>query len=148
MGDARGELTTWFEVRNEPSRKLRLIHRLSKHGQAVRDILPSGRDKSLVSLGGDGTARLDYMTNERHLLSLAADEPLDIIGYAPRGNALIALDRRQQLIVWRIDCPHPEVDWGSLFGKVHYEGYDEPAYKWQTTGDEPSSAWCQSSLAR
>ena len=137
VGDARGELTTWFEVRNELSRKLRPIHRLSKHGQAVRDILASSRDKSLVSLGRDGKARLDYMTNERHLLTLAADEPLELIGYAPRGNALIALDRRQQLIVWRIDCPHPDADWRSLFGQVHYEGYAQPAYKWQTTGDEP-----------
>ena len=39
--------------------------------QAVRTILPSGRDKSLVSLGGDGARALDYMTSERQLLHLA-----------------------------------------------------------------------------
>ncbi len=137
VGDAQGELTTWFEIRNESSRKLRQSRSLSKHEEAVCDIVPSGRDKSLASLGRDGTVRLDYVTSGSHLLTLAGDEPLAAIGYAPRGNAMIGFDRGKKLVVWQIDCPHPEVSWGTLFGKVHYEGYGEPAYKWQTTGDEP-----------
>ena len=36
VGDSKGEITTWFEIRNENSRKLRLIHRLSKHDKAVK----------------------------------------------------------------------------------------------------------------
>ncbi len=137
VGDAKGEITTWFEIRNATARKLRLIHRLSKHDQTVIDILPSIRDKSLISLGGEGSVNLDYATSERHLLSLADSGPLSKIGYAPRGNALIGLDKQNHLLVWKIDCPHPEISMGTLFGKVHYEGYSEPAYKWQTTGDEP-----------
>jgi phosphate transport system permease protein len=137
VGDAEGEVTTWFEIRNEDSRKLRKIHQLSQHGQAVRDLLPSGRDKSLVSLGGDGGAALDYMTSERQLLRVAGQRTLKTVGYSPRGNALIGLDDEGRLSVWKIDCPHPEVSWRTLFGKVHYEGYAAPEYKWQTTGDEP-----------
>jgi phosphate transport system permease protein len=114
-----------------------LIHRLSKHGQPVRALLPSGRDKSLLSQGGDGIAALDHMTSENRLLRLAGERPLRMIGYAPRGNALIGLDGDDRLSVWKIDCPHPEVSWRTLFGKVHYEGYAAPEYKWQTTGDEP-----------
>ena len=30
--------------------------------------------------------------------------------------------------------PHPEVSWRTLFGKVWYEGYDHPAYVWQSSG--------------
>ena len=30
--------------------------------------------------------------------------------------------------------PHPEVSLGTLFGKVWYEGYDRPAYVWQSSG--------------
>ena len=41
-----------------------------------------------------------------------------------------------RLTAWRILCPHPEVSWQTLFGKVHYEGYDEPDYVWQTTGGD------------
>jgi phosphate transport system permease protein len=137
VGDSYGEVTTWFEIRNENSRKLRLVHTLSKHDKAVNDILPSSRDKSLLSLGGEGLANLDYATSEKHLLTVASREPFSKIGYAPRGNALIGLDNQNHLAVWKIDCPHPEISFGTLFGKIHYEGYREPAYKWQTTGDEP-----------
>jgi phosphate transport system permease protein len=137
VGDSKGEATTWFEIRNGNSRKLRLVHRLSKHDKAVNDILPSGRDKSLLSLGGEGTVNLDYATSEKHLLSVAKSDSISKIGYAPRGNALIGIDNQNRLAVWKIDCPHPEISFATLFGKIHYEGYDEPAYKWQTTGDEP-----------
>jgi phosphate transport system permease protein len=137
VGDAAGEVTTWFEIRAENSRKLRLIHHLSKHDLAVNDILPSSRDKSLISLGGEGSVNLDYTTSGKHLLTMAGPESLSKIGYAPRGNALIGLDNRNRLVVWKIDCPHPEISFGTLFGKLQYEGYSEPAYKWQTTGDEP-----------
>ncbi len=34
----------------------------------------------------------------------------------------------------RVDNPHPEVTLRTLFGKVWYEGYPEPAYVWQSTG--------------
>lgn len=143
VGDERGELTTWTEIREDTldsgqsSRKLQQIHELSRHQQPVCDIIPSLRNKSLVSLGKEGTAKLDYMTSGRALLSIAADEPMTCFGYSPRGNALIGLGKQGILRVWKIDCPHPEISWGTLFGKIHYEGYSEPAYKWQTTGDEP-----------
>jgi phosphate transport system permease protein len=137
VGDDKGEITTWFEIRNETARKLRLVHRLAKHNRTITDILPSGRDKSLINLDVDGTVNLDYATSEKHLLTMPNREPLSKIAYAPRGNAVIGLDKQNRLAVWKIDCPHPEVSLGTLFGKVHYEGYDEPSYKWQTTGDEP-----------
>ncbi len=137
VGDDRGDVTTWFEIRNETSRKLRLIHRLAKHDKTIADILPSGRDKSLLTLDLDGTVNLDYTTSEKHLLTMPNREPLSKIAYAPRGNAVIGLDNQNRLTVWKIDCPHPEISLGALFGKLHYEGYNEPGYKWQTTGDEP-----------
>ena len=33
-----------------------------------------------------------------------------------------------------MDNPHPEISFKTLFGKVHYEGYDAPEYIWQSTG--------------
>jgi phosphate transport system permease protein len=143
VGDEHGEMTIWTEIREDSSdgghatRKLKLIHELSRHDGPVCDIIPSRRDKSLVSLGKEGTACLDFMTSGRALLNIASEEPITRFGYSPRGNALVGLTRQGTLKVWKIDCPHPEISWGALFGKIHYEGYAEPAYKWQTTGDEP-----------
>lgn len=134
VGDEKGHLSVWFELRTETSKKLRLIHPLSRHSGPVLEIVPSRRDKSLVSLGQDGRVFLDYATTENHLLTLAGDRPLGMIGYSPRGNAVIGLDARRRLVVWGIDNPHPEVSWGTLFGKVHYENHPRPKFMWQSSG--------------
>jgi phosphate transport system permease protein len=143
VGDEHGEITGWTEIRedrpgsHQSTWKLRQIHELSRHEQPVCDIIPSLRNKSLMSLGKEGAAKLDYMTSGRALLSITDNEPITRFGYSPRGNALVGLGKQGILRVWKIDCPHPEISWATLFGKIHYEGYTEPTYKWQTTGDEP-----------
>lgn len=144
VGDSEGGLSAWFPVRGDsspargdsPPAKLRLIHRLQSQQGAVREILPGERNRLTVSLGADGAAHLDYLTSERHLLRVATDSPLRMLGFAPQGNALVGLDDQQNLLAWTIDCPHPEVSWAALFGNVSYEGYDKPSYAWQTTGGE------------
>ena len=55
-------------------------------------------------------------------------------------DAVLGLDAAGKLTAWRIRCPHPEISWQTLFGKVHYEGYDEPDYVWQSGGGEDYEA--------
>jgi len=139
VGDAAGGVTTWAAVRSEATEKMRLIHRLSRHEAAVRDVLPSQRNKSLLSLGATGRVSLDYMTSEEHLLTLGQERPVRMMGYSPRGNAMIGLgEADDDLLVWQIRSPHPEISWGTLFGKVWYDNHDEPKFMWQSSGsDEP-----------
>ncbi len=134
VGDAKGEVTTWFVVRGEQGGRLRRIHDLSGHGQPVRDIVPSAAKKTLASLDAGGAVHFDYPTSQRHLLTLAGETRLRMIGLDPRGGAMIGLDQGQNLTVWAIDARFPEVSWGTLFGRVFYEGYDRPEFAWQTTG--------------
>ncbi len=136
VGDARGELTTWFPVRTGGQSKLRLIHRLRPHGAAVEEILPSSRNKSLLSRSADAALHLDYMTTERPMLSWtgpAGGRPV-AMAMSPRGNALAAVDANGRLAVAKLDAGHPEVSWQVFFGKVFYEGYDNPVYTWQSGG--------------
>lgn len=141
VGDEEGRITTWAPVRTEESgesQSLRLIHHLSQHDGPVREILPSERNKSLLSLGADGTAHLDYMTSEKRLATIASDTPVVAMGYSPRGNAMVGLDAEKTLRIWQIDSPHPEISWKVLFGKVWYDSHDKPEYLWQSSGtDEP-----------
>jgi len=53
---------------------------------------------------------------------------------APKGDALLAADQTGGLLQWTLDNPHPEVTLRTVFGKIWYEGYSEPAYVWQSTG--------------
>ncbi len=136
VGDAEGGLSTWTGVRYGDSgdKKLRMIHRLRAHRQPVVDVVPSERDMSLMSLGRGGPVHLDFVTSEKPLLSLAAGgEPLAMAGYSSRGNAAVSF-AADDLVVWQIDNPHPEVSWRTLFGKVHYDNHDEPKYLWQSSG--------------
>ncbi len=133
VGDARGEISTWFPVRNPGgSRTLTRIHELSRHSGAVQALAPSPQDKTVISLAADGL-RLNHMTSERFLLGLNPPEPLTRFALTTRGDALIALTDAGSLISWKLAIPHPEVSFGTLFGKVWYEGYDEPVYAWQSS---------------
>ena len=149
VGDAKGGLTIWSPVNADGTRKLRAIHQLQPHATAIREILPSGRTKSILSLSEDGVVCLDHMTSERRLLSLAlcgvgvppaptnaGETPAPQVALGPRGDALLGLDAAGTLTAWKIDSGCPEISFKTLFGKVLYEGYDSPDYVWQTTGGE------------
>lgn len=136
VGDAAGELSTWFPVRWDEKPRLTAIHTLAPHPGAVRAILPAQRHKTLLSLGAGGTLHLEHMTSQRQLALLSEPTELRHVGLAARGDAVIGLNGRGEVVAWRIHAPHPEVSWRTLFGKVHYEGYDAPSYSWQTTGGD------------
>lgn len=136
VGDATGLVTTWSPVRTDetsPTKKLRRIHELSRHLTAVTTILPSPRDKSVLSLSRDGALNLDHMTSERHLLQLGSNTPLLRYALSQRGDGIVGITNDQRVVLWRVDNPHPEISWSTLFSKVWYEGYDEPAYVWQSS---------------
>ena len=136
VGDATGGLSTWFFVRGEGGNKLRPIHTLRAHEDAVREIFPTRRRKTLLSASGGGQIHLDYPTSRRHLLSLDAPDALAAIAFSTRGDAVAALDEAGTLHVWRIENPHPEISLPALFGRVHYEGYPEPDFVWQSIGGD------------
>jgi len=59
---------------------------------------------------------------------------LQAVVLTPKGDGILAADRAGLLTQWRVDNPHPEVTLKTVFGKVWYEGYSEPAWVWQSTG--------------
>lgn len=136
VGDAKGGLSTWFPVRvseQAQGKHLQRIHTLTSHNAAVKTIYPSLRDKSLISVDAAGVLHLDHMTSERHLLSLQTRAPMLNSTLSPDGRGLFAVDADGMAYLWRVHNPHPEVGWKTLFGKVWYEGYDEPGYVWQSS---------------
>lgn len=140
VGDAHGAVTVWFPVREQSRTLLRQVHSFGPYADAVAEIIPSARNKALLSRTTGGAVHLDYTTSERRLLAIDGLDgaPLLQAGLGLRGDAVLGLSAAGRLAAWRIDCPHPEVSLGTLFGKVFYEGYSQPEYVWQTTGSEDS----------
>ena len=52
---------------------------------------------------------------------------------SPKGDGAFIAGPGQLAFV-KIENPHPEISWKALFGKVFYEGYEQPEYAWQSTG--------------
>ena len=73
------------------------------------------------------------------LLSLASPGKAGRRGKSPwdaRRYAVAGLDAGGGLTVWRIDAGCPEISSKPSSARCLYEGYDSPAYVWQTTGGE------------
>ncbi|MHB8121605.1 MAG: ABC transporter permease subunit [Desulfuromonadaceae bacterium] len=135
VGDAGGGLATWFPVKVAGSgddRRLTRIHTLRSNVDKVAAIIASPRDKTLFSSAA-GRIHADHMTSERNLLTIKPDAPVIRAALSPKGNTLSVLDGSHSLTVWKIDIPHPEISFSTLFGKVWYEGYDKPEYSWQSS---------------
>ncbi|PLY05441.1 MAG: ABC transporter permease [Desulfuromonas sp.] len=134
VGDARGELTTWFPVRDEEGVwKLTRIHQLPGHNAAIDYVSPTLHDKSVLSRA-DGRVQISHMTSERLLLTIdPPGEKIATYALSTRGNGLITLSESGRVDSWELDIPHPEISAKTLFGKVWYEGYAEPSWSWQSS---------------
>lgn len=137
-GDSLGQVTIWFPVAPPDGRPvLQRVHTLSPDAGPVVTLVPSARDKSLLALGAEGRASLLHTTTERRLLQLGAGQtPLRLVDLAPRSNAAVALGNDGTVYGWNLQVPHPETSFGALFGRVHYEGYPEPTFTWQSGGTD------------
>lgn len=135
VGDADGKLSTWFPVKVAGSgedKRLTRIHTLRPAPSKISKIVPSPRDKSLFTIAAR-EVHADHMTSERNLLTLASDNPVIGAALSPKGKTLVTMNEKNELTIWELDIPHPEVSLGTLLGKVWYEGYDKPAFAWQSS---------------
>jgi phosphate transport system permease protein len=137
MGFADGRVESWFGVREKEEDTLKPIHRIhvfEPMSAAVTFIQPSARDKGFAVGAADGTVKLNFTTSERTLLTYELGSGVAQLAYAPKLTAVLALSSGGLLRLTAVDNPHPEISFKSLFGQVHYEGYDAPDYIWQSTG--------------
>ncbi|MGD9601617.1 MAG: ABC transporter permease subunit [Gammaproteobacteria bacterium] len=136
IGDSRGQVTQWFPVRDaENNLRLTRVREFFAFDAPVDMILPEYFRKGFVAIDARGTFGLFHTTAERTLLVQEALFPRAPIAgaMAPHANAVVTLDGDGTLATLRIRNRHPEVSWGSLWGKVWYEGRSAPEFVWQSS---------------
>ena len=137
VGDQAGDVSSWQVVPPPGGGEKRVtrIHVFSAHALPVIAITASKRDKGFATADASGAVHISYGTSGQTLLSLKAEQVgLQSLVFAPKSDALLSADEQGAVAQWQIHNPHPEVTLKTLFGKVWYEGYSQPAWVWQSTG--------------
>ena len=111
-----------------------------------------GRTKSLAPLPGAPTFYAASIRNKAFLIGTPSwlglrfgttastrvemDLPYEasLARLSGKYDRVLALDTGGNLHVYRLSDPHPEAGVRALFGRVWYEGGQEPAFTWQSTG--------------
>ncbi len=132
VGGERGGLGAYHLLRTGEKPLLQELHPFAPLEGPVLGFRHSLRDKRFLSWSSRDLA-VDHLTTERRLLRARADGALHA-ALSPRGDLVTATTAGGRTLAWSLDAPHPEVSLGTLAGKVHYEGYDQPAYVWQSSG--------------
>ncbi len=143
IGDAGGNVSVWFPIADtllEHGWRLQRVHSFEPHPSPVTVVAPSPRDKCFLSADNSGHVRLQHATSEQTLLELSGDGVAVTQAWMPpKSDGAFAVRADGALSQWSIDDPHSEISWHTLFGKVWYEGYEAPAYVWQSTGGTDDS---------
>lgn len=134
-GSSDGRVVQWFPVRDEHNQyKLTRIREFHSQEQPISAIASETRRKGFLLGDRSGKIGIYHSTAHRNLLvEQVADNPIVRIANAPRSDTFIAEDSQGKLHFWRVHNEHPEISWSALWGKVHYEGYSEPDYIWQSS---------------
>ena len=99
---------------------------------------PSVRNKCFA-LSGPGELSIRHSTSGTIRWQAEIPyEPQQVVLNA-KFDHLAAVGADNRLHRYAVVDHHPEASFGAFFSKIHYEGYDEPRYEWQSTGGADDS---------
>lgn len=127
-----GQVSQWFDVLKDKQRRLTHI-RDFQLAEEVQFILPDTYRKGFYSFYKNGTLQSHYTTSEKlSLFERAFDKSPNLAAMSANELHLVALFDNE-IRVAAVDNEYPQISLSSLWQKVWYESYPEPAYVWQST---------------
>ncbi|QFT08900.1 ABC transporter permease subunit [Vibrio sp. THAF190c] len=127
-----GQVSQWFDVLKDKQRSLTHI-RDFQLAEEVQFILPDTYRKGFYSFYENGTLQSHYTTSEKlSLFERAFDKSPELAAMSANELHLVALIDGE-IRVAAVDNEYPQISLSSLWQKVWYESYPEPAYVWQST---------------
>ncbi len=132
-----GSVREWFDVEKDRRWQLTPVQHFD-HQSELQDLLVAEPYRRVfATLRPDGGFSLFSSIQPQPLLNGRLSAGVQQMAFAPRGDGLL-LETAQGWQHYAIDNPYPDVTWRSLWHKVWYENYPEPAYVWQSTSGEDS----------
>jgi phosphate transport system permease protein len=142
VGDSAGTVSSWsvaqFDSSGESDVGLVRTHRFDAVADAILDMSPSTRDRSVAVLGEGGGVRVRHATSEKTVVEFDSQvgDPVSV-RFFPKNDAIIVLGRDGAYSVREMQAGYPEFSVKALFGKVHYEGQSEASFVYQSSaGDD------------
>ena len=135
LGSSKGIVYQLFPVRNAQNDfELKSIRTFEVGSTPVQMIAIEKGRKGFATISNSGDFDLFHSTSERHLESVEVDSKgLAFVALAPRRDGALVETNQGHLNIFEIENEHPDVSMSNLWGKVWYEGYEEPAYIWQSS---------------
>ena len=134
VGLDNGEVQQWMSVRKDGGRELAFIRNFHKNQQTVTYIATEQQRKGFAVSDTKGDITLYYSTSQRTLAHInSANAAIEQMAWSARAQNLIVSDARNQIHLYDVHNEYPEISWDVLWGKIWYEGYDEPDYIWQSS---------------
>ncbi len=134
-GDADGGINQLFPVRDDDNAyQLTPIRSFPAQKGAIERIQTEYRRKGFIAIDSTGMLGVYHSTAGQRVML----EPVDAISpeafaLSPRANGLLTIGANGAAELLRLDNKHPEISFSSLWGKVWYENYAEPAHIWQSS---------------
>jgi phosphate transport system permease protein len=137
VGMNDGSVRTWTWISDETSAsgwQLRELNVFENHRSPITVISFSPRNKAFATADASGVVKIHHQTTSRTVAQFSVgSSPVQAATFSPKADAILTVDSAHQFKVTGLSFPHVEVSLGMLFSKVHYEGYDKPAYMWQSS---------------
>jgi len=103
---------------------------------AVISVSEAQREKGFVATDDKGNVRVYHSTSDQVLFDFKRQDdpgtPVHSMIF-PRGDGVMLVSESGYVNAWQYAEPHPEVTLRVLFGKLWYEGYNQPEWIWQST---------------
>lgn len=134
VGLQNGEVQQWMPVRTDRGRELTYIRNFHQDLNSVENIAAEQRRKGFAVADNSGGITLYYATSQRTLahINVTSASIVEMV-WSARAEHLLVADENDHLSLYAVHNEYPEVSWDVLWGKVWYEGYDEPDYIWQSS---------------
>ncbi len=135
IGTEQGMVHQWFPVRNkEDDFKLQSVRQFEVSDKPIVMIAIEHARRGFATIDQAGKFDLYHSTSERHLESLEIDpNGLAFLSFTPRANGVLLETNSGKIVTYSVENEYADVSFKSLWGKVWYEGYEEPGYTWQSS---------------
>lgn len=132
-----GQLTQWFDVPKQPDNQYHLTR--------IRNFTPQGKGllttenarRVFASVSPPGELSLFSSIQSAPLLQHKLAQGVTHAAFSPWGDHLL-VENAAGWSAYPIDNRYPDISWRSLWQRVWYENYPEPAYVWQSSSAEES----------